>query len=94
MAEDALECQLESDGKILDEDQMLVSAALHDTEAAGRLYDRYYSEILGYIYHCTFNTYSCRGFDFECISCRIQASRKIRMAADSIPGLDFSCRNK
>ena len=56
MAEDALECQLESDGKILDEDQMLVSAALHDTEAAGRLYDRYYSEILGYIYHCTFNT--------------------------------------
>ena len=55
MADDALECPLESNGKILDEDQMLVSAARRDTEAAGRLYDKYYSEILGYIYHCTFD---------------------------------------
>ena len=55
MADDALECQLESNGEILDEDQMLVSAARHDTEAAGRLYDKYYNEILGYIYHCTFD---------------------------------------
>ena len=55
MVDDALECQLESNGEILDEDQMLASAAWHDTEAAGRLYDKYYSEILGYIYHCTFD---------------------------------------
>jgi RNA polymerase sigma-70 factor (ECF subfamily) len=55
MVDDALECQLESNSVILDEDQMLVSAARHDTEAAGRLFDKYYSEILGYIYHCTFD---------------------------------------
>jgi len=55
MAEDALECQLESNDEMWDEDQMLVSAARQDTEAAGRLFDKYYSEILGYIYHCTFN---------------------------------------
>ena len=55
MADDALECQLESNGEILDEDQMLVSAARQDTEAVGRLFDKYYSEILGYIYHCTFD---------------------------------------
>src|SRR4030042_1823431 len=53
MVDDALECQLESNGEILDEDQMLVSAARQDIEAAGRLYDKYYSEILSYIYHCT-----------------------------------------
>jgi RNA polymerase sigma-70 factor (ECF subfamily) len=47
---------LETSGKILDEDQMLVSAARHDTEAAGRLYDKYYSQILGYIYHCTLDS--------------------------------------
>ena len=55
MVDDALECQLESNDEILDEDQMLVSTARHDTEAAERLYDKYYSEILGYIYHCTCN---------------------------------------
>lgn len=55
MVENALECQLESNSEIWDEDQMLVSAARQDTEAAGRLYDKYYNEILGYIYHCTFN---------------------------------------
>ena len=53
MADDALECQLESNGEIWDEDQILVSAARQDTEAAGRLYDKYYTEILGYMYHCT-----------------------------------------
>ena len=56
MAEDAVECQLESNGKMWDEDQILVSAARQDTEATGKLFDKYYSEILGYIYHCTFNT--------------------------------------
>jgi len=53
MAEKALECQLESNGEMCDEDQMLVSAARQNTEAAGRLFDKYYSVILGYIYHCT-----------------------------------------
>jgi RNA polymerase sigma-70 factor (ECF subfamily) len=55
MVDDALECQLESNSEFLDEDQMLVSAADQDTEAAGRLYDKYYSDIFGYIYHCTFD---------------------------------------
>ena len=53
MADDVSECQLESSGAILDEDQMLVAAARHDAQAVGRLYDKYYSEILGYIHHCT-----------------------------------------
>ncbi|MHC4586410.1 MAG: RNA polymerase sigma factor, partial [Planctomycetota bacterium] len=35
---------------------MLVSAAREDTEAMGRLYDKYYSEIIGYIYRCTFDS--------------------------------------
>jgi len=55
MAEDMVECQLGTQGEVLDEDQMLVTAAGQDTEAAARLYDKYYSEILGYIYHCTFD---------------------------------------
>ena len=55
MAEDAVECQLGTQGEVLDEDQMLVSAARQDSEAAGRLFDKYYSQILGYIYHCTFD---------------------------------------
>jgi len=53
MIEDALECQLESTGEMLDEDQVLVPAAREDTEAMARLYDKYYREIIGYIYHCT-----------------------------------------
>jgi RNA polymerase sigma-70 factor (ECF subfamily) len=55
MADNMLECQLESNSEVLDEDQMLVFAARQDTEAGGRLFEKYYSEILGYIYHCTFN---------------------------------------
>ena len=53
MADDALECSLEPRTGMFDEDQALVTAAQQDTEAAGRLYDKYYREILGYIYHCT-----------------------------------------
>ena len=53
MAEDALSCDLQATHDIVDEDQILVAAARQDTEAAGRLYDKYYSEVLGYIYHCT-----------------------------------------
>jgi len=55
MADDALECSVRSRIDSVDEDQMLVAAARHDTDAAGRLFDKYYSEVLGYIYHCTFN---------------------------------------
>ena len=55
MVDDALECQLESPDETLDEDHMLVSAARQDSEAAGRLYDKYYSEILSYFNHCTFD---------------------------------------
>ena len=58
MLDNALECQLESNSRILDEDQMLVSAARHDSEAAGRLFDKYYGEIFGYIYHCSLDTHT------------------------------------
>ncbi len=56
MANDAVECQLESRPEILDEDKILVASAREYIEAAGRLYDKYYSDILGYIYHCTFDS--------------------------------------
>jgi RNA polymerase sigma-70 factor (ECF subfamily) len=53
MADDALECDSESRPETVDDDQTLVSAAQRDTEAAGRLYDKYYREVFGYVYHCT-----------------------------------------
>ncbi len=53
MTNNAIECGLDSRTETLDGDETLVSAAHTDTEAAGRLYDKYYREILGYIYHCT-----------------------------------------
>lgn len=56
MAEEALECGLRPATDIIDEDEILVSAAREDSEAMGRLYDKYYSEIVGYIYHCTFDS--------------------------------------
>ena len=55
MADDALEFPLGSRTDTIDEDQILVSAAREDSEAAGRLYDKYYGEIVRYIYHCTFD---------------------------------------
>ncbi len=55
MAENTLECGLRYGTEIVDEDEMLVSAAREDSEAAGRLYDKYYGEIVRYIYHCTFD---------------------------------------
>jgi RNA polymerase sigma-70 factor (ECF subfamily) len=55
MAEDALECRLRYGTEIVDEDEMLVSAAQEDSEAVGRLYDKYYGEIVRYVYHCTFD---------------------------------------
>jgi len=56
MADDALECALGSQIDSMDEDRMMVAAARSDREAAGRLFEKYYSKILGYIYHCTFNS--------------------------------------
>ena len=53
MAENAIECSLEPRPDVLDEDEMLVAAAREDTQAAGRLYDKYYGAILAYIYHAT-----------------------------------------
>ena len=53
MAEDALSCDVQATHDIVDEDQVLVAAAREDTEAAGRLFDKYYSEVLTYIHHCT-----------------------------------------
>jgi RNA polymerase sigma-70 factor (ECF subfamily) len=55
MADNAFECSLESGIDTADEDRMLVRAARKDAEAAGRLYDKYYSRIFGYIYHCVLN---------------------------------------
>ena len=53
MANNAVECNLRARPKVLDEDEILVAAAREDTQAAGRLYDKYYSAILGYVYHST-----------------------------------------
>jgi RNA polymerase sigma-70 factor (ECF subfamily) len=53
MTDDAFECGLTSRLETCDEDQMLVCAARADTQAAGRLYDKYYRPILAYVYHCT-----------------------------------------
>ncbi len=55
MADDAIECRVEPRTEMLDEDQSLVCAAGRDPEAAGRLYDKYYARIFGYIHHCTLN---------------------------------------
>ncbi|MHC4431867.1 MAG: RNA polymerase sigma factor [Planctomycetota bacterium] len=53
MAQDVLKCDLQATSDIVDEDQILVSAARRDPEAVGRLFDKYYGKVLGYIYHCT-----------------------------------------
>jgi len=53
MADNAVECRLEPRIEILDDDQVLARAAGQDTEAAGRLYDKYYGRIFAYVYHCT-----------------------------------------
>ncbi|MHC4702190.1 MAG: RNA polymerase sigma factor [Planctomycetota bacterium] len=56
MAEDALSCDFQVTKGIVDEDRALVEAARRDSDAAGRLFDKYYSEILGYIYNCTLDS--------------------------------------
>jgi RNA polymerase sigma-70 factor (ECF subfamily) len=55
MADDALQCTWESRTEMGDEDQILVAAAQADVQAAGKLYDKYYGRVLGYIYHSVFN---------------------------------------
>jgi RNA polymerase sigma-70 factor (ECF subfamily) len=47
--------QWESHTPILDDDMDLVAEALQNTDAAGRLYDKYYDRISRYIYRCTFD---------------------------------------
>ena len=49
MIDNVLECM---NPNILDweQDKPLVLAAQRDSEAAGRLFDRYYTRIFGYIY--------------------------------------------
>ena len=53
MVNNEVEYQLRSQAEILDEDKILIEKAKKNPAAAGKLYDKYYSEILGYIYHCT-----------------------------------------
>lgn len=55
MAEEALQYPFESPIEDLDEDTILLRRARDDADAAGRLFDKYYDAILGYIYRCTFN---------------------------------------
>lgn len=55
MVDNIIDYQLESNRSFLDEDHTLVAAARYDSEAAGKLFDKYYSEILGYIHHCTYD---------------------------------------
>ena len=56
MVNDAVEYQLISQSEILDEDKILIEKAKKNPASAGKLYDKYYSEILGYIYHCTLDS--------------------------------------
>ncbi|UCD51925.1 MAG: sigma-70 family RNA polymerase sigma factor [Phycisphaerales bacterium] len=53
MANEAIEVGLQTRAQIVDEDDLLVAAAGADTQAAGRLYDKYYEAIFGYIYRST-----------------------------------------
>ena len=53
MANDAIDVRLETRAEIYDEDDSLVTAACENTQAAGRLYDKYYEAIFGYIYRST-----------------------------------------
>lgn len=56
MTDSVVESSVDSRPQIVDEDQMLVSAAQQDPQAAGRLYDKYYGDIFGYIYHNTLDS--------------------------------------
>jgi len=47
--------KIHSQSKTMDEDEQLVAAAKDDSEAFGKLYDKYYPRIFRYIYHRTLN---------------------------------------
>lgn len=53
MADGIVESGVDARVEIVDDDERLVVAAQRDPQAAGRLYDKYYREIFGYIYHST-----------------------------------------
>jgi RNA polymerase sigma-70 factor (ECF subfamily) len=53
MTEGVLATPLETLTEQLDEERALVAAAQKDSEAAGRLFDKYYPEVFGYIYRST-----------------------------------------
>ncbi len=55
MADSTMGSDLVSRKKAADEDEELISAAKDDVEAFGRLYDKYYEDILRYVYGCTFD---------------------------------------
>ncbi|SPE57290.1 putative RNA polymerase ECF-type sigma factor [Verrucomicrobia bacterium] len=51
--ESVLAMRLGTPAENLNEDQALVAAAQNDPEAAGRLFDKYYAEVFGYVYRST-----------------------------------------
>ena len=55
MALETLTMTVETGAALAEEERSLVAAARHDPEAAGRLFDRHYPEIIRYIYHITLN---------------------------------------
>ncbi len=52
MADATLTMSLETQAELPEEDRGLVAAARKDPHAAGRLFDKYYGEILRYVDHC------------------------------------------
>lgn len=53
MANEAIEVRWDNQVEVFDEDELLVAAACEDTQAAGRLYDKYYEAIFRYVCRCT-----------------------------------------
>jgi len=47
MTDSALAVRVESPAEKLEEDRVLVAAALKDSGAAGRLFDKYYADVFG-----------------------------------------------
>jgi len=55
MIDSALECEMDPQALAWEQEKRLVLAAQRDSEAAGRLFDRYYTRIFGYVYRLTFD---------------------------------------
>jgi len=94
MADDALECPLRSQIDSMDEDQISGRRGPHRRGCAGRLYDKYYSEVLGYVYHCTLDRTVAEDLTVERLSCRISPPRAIPMATGPFPGMALSYRHQ